>query len=125
MRSENLLCGQERKIAEVLMIDRIELILLHQPHQMRKLDSDDTTRPQQDLHPCDKVVEIGHLGEHVVSEQQIGALALGNQVTRSTRPEEFDEGGHALLNSHWGNICCWLDPEHRDLFLNEILKEIT
>src|ERR1700758_3183203 len=47
--SEDLLCGQEGEIAEVFMIDRVELILFHQPHQMRKLDGDDTTRSKQDF----------------------------------------------------------------------------
>src|ERR1700758_197056 len=64
--SEDLLRGQEGEIAEVFVIDRIELILFHQPHQMRKLDGDDTTRPKQDLHSGDEVVQIGHLCKYVV-----------------------------------------------------------
>ena len=42
---ENPLGREQRKIREVLVIDRVELIAFHQPHQMGELHRDDAGRP--------------------------------------------------------------------------------
>ena len=65
---EDALHDEERQITEVLVIDRVELVLLHQLHQVRKLHGDDATRFEQDLHPSNEVIDIGHVREDVVSQ---------------------------------------------------------
>ena len=40
------------------MIDRVELDLLDQVQEVRKLDGDDSLRGEHDLHPADEIVEL-------------------------------------------------------------------
>ena len=40
VRREDFLGCQERKIGEMLVIDRVELVLFHQAHQVRKFHRD-------------------------------------------------------------------------------------
>src|SRR5580704_12196337 len=92
---------------------------------MRKFDGDDATRSEQNLQSTNKVVEVGYLGEYVVSEHQIAALALGDELAGSPGPKELNQSRDALLDRHGGNICSRLDPEHGDLFGHEVLEEVA
>ncbi len=66
--SEDALHDEERQITEVLVIDRVELVLPHQLHQVRELHRDDATRFEQYLHPSNEVIDIGHMREDIVSQ---------------------------------------------------------
>jgi len=41
--------GQEREIGEVFVVDGVEFVVLHEPEQMRKLQSKYSMRLQEDL----------------------------------------------------------------------------
>ena len=56
----------EREVRVVLVVDRVELDTLDQPHEMRDLDRRDAARSQEDAHAADEVVDVGNVREHVV-----------------------------------------------------------
>src|SRR5713101_642408 len=122
---KKLFSSEKREIIEMLVVDCIELCLIHQPHQMGKLDCDYSMRLEKNLHTCDKVLHVWHLREHIVTKQQVGAPALSPHLARSSGSEKFDQCWHTPPNGHRGDIRCRFDPEHRNLFGNKILEEIS
>ena len=68
--------GEEGEVGEVLVIDRVELVPLHQAHQMRELDRDHTLGSKDPLHAGGEVVQVGYVGEDVVRDEQVGLVAL-------------------------------------------------
>ena len=82
MCGKDALGRDEREVAEVLVIDRVELILRHQAHQMRKLHRDDAALGEQQLHPAHEAVQVRHLGQDVVSDDEVGLQALADEVAR-------------------------------------------
>ena len=59
MPSENTLHCQEREVREVLVVDRIELILLNEAQQMRELDGDDAAGLSRIENPSTKSLRSG------------------------------------------------------------------
>src|SRR5579864_9135241 len=59
--------GNEGKIREMLMINGVELVALHQAHQVRKFHRDDACGFKQNLHARDEIVEVGDLSKRVVA----------------------------------------------------------
>ena len=91
MRSKDFLHGEEGKIGEMFMINRVELILLHETHQMGKFHGDDALGLEQDFHAGDKIINVRDVSQHVVSEQQIGVPAGSDQLASSGAPKKLDE----------------------------------
>ena len=73
-------------------------LLLDQPHQVRELHRDHAARLQQHLHAADEVVEVRHVREHVVAEQQVGATPRARALAAVSRAEELDHRRDALLD---------------------------
>src|ERR1019366_10715832 len=71
MRREYLLDSEERKVTEVLVVDGVELVLLHQSLQVRKFHGDDAARLEQALHAGNEVIQIRYVCQHIVAEQQV------------------------------------------------------
>ena len=67
------------------MVDGVELLLVHQPQQVRELERRHAARLEQQRQPGDEVVERRHVGEHVVAHQQVGADALGDELASELR----------------------------------------
>ncbi len=57
------------------MVDRVELVALDQPLQMRKLDRDHAVVGEQCCHAGDEWIEVWDLREDVLAGEQIGANA--------------------------------------------------
>jgi hypothetical protein len=77
VRSEHATDGEEGEVGEVLVVDGVPLSILDQPQQMGKLHRDGPAGRQQDLHAADEVVQVGDMGENVVTEQQVSACLCG------------------------------------------------
>ena len=65
-RYQSVGCGEplqrnKREVREVLVIDRVELVLGDQALEMRNLDGDDALRRQEKRHAGDEVVELAEL----------------------------------------------------------------
>ena len=96
------------------MIDRVELVLVDEPLEMRKLERDHTVRRQKMRHPCGEVVEIGDLRQHIVADDEIGPPALETtSVCASFRPKNSTSVGIFLLLRHFGHVGGRFDAESR------------
>jgi hypothetical protein len=51
---------------------------------------------KHDLHAFDEVIDVGHVGEHVIAQQQIGLLPFGGQFTSGLLPKNFMTVGTPL-----------------------------
>ena len=50
-----------------------------------------------DLHAADEAVEVGHLSEHVVRDEEIRSGARGGEPRRDLGTEELHQCGDAVL----------------------------
>ena len=79
-----------------------------------------------DLHPGHEVVQIGHVGQHVVADEQVGLFALGGQCPCGVGAEEAaSASGHLLLARGLGDIGGRFDAEHRNARCDEVLQQIA
>src|SRR5579871_4605248 len=104
VRRGDALGGEEREIREMLVIDRVELVLGDEPHEMRDLDGGDAARLHQNADAGDEGVEVRHLREDVVADDEIGAAALGRELAGEPRVEEIDQGLDAAFARGAGDI---------------------
>ena len=74
--------GGEREVREVLVVDGVELVLFDEAREVRELHRDDAVGLQQLLDPGHEVVEVGHLGQHVVADHEVGADAVADELVR-------------------------------------------
>ena len=107
------------------MIDRVELVLVDQPLEVRELQRDHAFGLQKLRHPGREVVEIGYLRQHIVADDQVGALALGGQLRCELAPEEVDQRRDALVDGDLGDIGGRLDADHGHLQRREVLQQVA
>ncbi len=81
---------------------------------MRKLDRDETVRCQQRRDSADEIVDVGHVGEHVVGDHQIGRADLVAHALRQRDAEELVDRRHAALARDGGDVGGRIDAEHFD-----------
>ena len=72
MGGEDRIGAEQREVAEVLVIDGVELVLLQQSQDVWELERHHAAGCQKGLHPRDEVVEVGHLSQNVVGDNQVG-----------------------------------------------------
>src|SRR5215208_4964005 len=106
----------------MLMIDRVELILVDEPLEMRKLQRDHAVRSQQMRHARRKIVEVRHLRQHIVADDEIGGLAFGYEFLRKPKTEEFDQRRNVFAPGYFGNIGGRLDTRHRNTQRQKMLQ---
>ncbi len=92
---------------------------------MRELQGYYALRLQENLHSPDKIIEIGHLGEHVITDKQIRAQPFLRQPARGLFAKEFDDRGDALSDGNLGDVCCRLDAGGRNPRSHEMLEEVA
>ncbi len=123
---EHLFDGEEAEVGEVLVVDRVELVVLDQPEQVGELHRDHAARLEQDRHAADEVVEVRHVGQHVVAQQQVGPDAVGDHLGRRRPAEELDPAGHApLLQRHLGHVRGRLHAQHGHAAGLEVLQQVA
>ena len=97
----------------MLVVDRVELIALHQAYQVGKLHRDHAGRLQRDLHTGDEVVQIRHVGQHVVADQEIrlirGPLFVGEDY--ETEREVIALSGSRRTESLWVRTTVFADDD--------------
>jgi hypothetical protein len=116
---------REREIGKVLVIDGVELVLFHQPNQMRKLHRDDAVRFQEKFEATDEIIDVRHMREDVVAEKQIGLLSSARQLARQSLAEERSDCRDTLLDRDLGDIPGRLNSQDRDTLGLEVLQEVT
>src|SRR3954470_12901616 len=125
MRRKNLFHRYERKIRKMLVINRIELALGAQTHQMRKFHGDNALLGQQYLQSFDEIVQVGNMGEDVVANQEIGTQTLSAQCPRSRLAEKVDTGRNSSVTSYHGDVSRRFYPQDGHLAINEVLQQIA
>ena len=88
---------------------------------MRKFHCNETVRFQQTFHASNEVVEIGHMSEDIVAEQQVRLSVLRRDLLRSVAAEELHFCPHTLLDCNLGDVCGGFDTEHGNVGTNEVL----
>ncbi len=109
----------------MLVIDRVELPLLDEPQQVRKLQRDEPGVLDQRAQAGGEAADIRHMREHVVACDQVRpAVPLGNLAPRAW-PEEPDCRPDAAGASRFRHVRGRLDPEHRDSPGREMLQQVA
>ena len=115
----------QREVGEVLVIDGVELVLVDQRLEMRELERDDALRRQQMRHAGDEVVEVGHLRQHVVADDEVGGLAFGDEPLGEADAEELDQRRDVLLARDLGDVGGRLDAGDGHAERQEMLQQIA
>ena len=74
----------ERQVGKMLVVDRVELRVLDEAHQVRKFERDRPTGFQRGLESRREVVDVGHVGIDIVADDQIGLLSFGGKLLRQS-----------------------------------------
>ena len=125
VRVQHPLGGEERKVRKVLVIDRVELALLDELHQMRKLQGDHAVRRQQLFQTRHEVVEVGHVGQDVVADEKICAPILVENICGSVTSEVPHFDGYAPRLGDLRDVGRRLDAEHVEATRGKMLQEIA
>ncbi len=109
----------------MLVIDRVELILVDQPLQVWELHGHHAAGLQQQLHAPDEIVQVRHVGQDVVSKQQIRLAVALCDFTRRLAAEKLHFAADALLPCDCGNVGRRFDAQHRHVARDEVLQEVA
>ncbi len=116
---------QQREIREMLVIDGVELVLLDQVGEMRKLQRNDAFGLQQQLQATNKVIEIRHLRQNIVTDQEVGLASCTDQFGGKRRAEEIHARRHALGDCRFGHIGRRFDAKDRNALRQKMLQQIA
>ena len=122
---ENGLDRPEREVREVLVVDRVELVLRQQPHEMRHLDRQQAVRCKQLRQSSDEVVDVRDLREGVVAGNQIGLAALALELVGKVTSEESRQGANSGGFRRPGDILGGLDAQHGNPCGDEVAQQIA
>ena len=109
----------------MLVVNRIELVLLHESIQMRKLHRDRAALAEQYLHARHEIIEIRNVREHIVAEQQVRLAVLGRDLTSGLLAEEFDYRTNPFSLGDERDVRRGLDAEHGYVARDEVLEQIA
>src|SRR5690606_29913327 len=122
--TEDVLTRPEREVGEVLVVNRVELVLLNEPHQVGELERDDAIRGQDLRDAAYERMEVGDLRQHVVGGDQVGLHALGTQPRRQGRAEEVDDRVDAHVDGGPGDVGGGLHSQHGDPQIAEPSEQV-
>ena len=125
LRAEDRLDRVQREVREVLVVDRVVLEVLDQFREVRELERRRPRRREQGGHARDEVVDVRDLGEHVVSEDEIGRTALLRHPPAELRAEELRQCLDAARHRGLRHVQRGLDAEHRDAVREKVLEEVA
>ena len=97
---EDALRREQREVREVLVVDRVELVVLDEPQQVRELHRDRRRRRRAAIcMPRDEVVEVGHVASTLLPSSR-SALAAPPRAPRAVvAAEERDDRRDAPLDA--------------------------
>ncbi len=116
---------QQREIREVLVVDRVELVLGDQPKQVRHLDRDDPLWLQEDLQALDEVEQPRYVREHVVARDEVGLDTARAEPLRCFGAEEGHLRGNPLVDGRLRDVGGRLDAQDRHAVGLEVLQEVA
>ena len=115
---------RQRKVEDVLVIDRVELAPADHLADVRDLDEAEPLRRQDRAQAGGEAVDVGHVGHHVVGMDDGGRLALGDQPLGEVLAEELRDGGDPSLARDDCDVLGGLDAEDLDPDIAVVLQEV-
>ena len=125
VRFKDLFRRDERKIREMLVIDRVVLSLLHQSQQVRKLQRRHSLRLQNGPDAAHEIVEVRHLRQDVIADHQVSLLCLAHHFLGGLAAEKPDQRWHALFNRHPCHVGGGFNSQRWDSLPDEVLQQIA
>src|SRR5258705_12468665 len=125
MSMQNAVGCQQGKIRKMFMIDGVEFIMFDQAGQVRKLQRENSVGFQQQLEAFDEIIDVRHLRQYIVADNQVRRFSLARKFQRELRPEKTSQRGHPLFDGHFGHVCGRFDSEDRHSSFYEVLQEVT
>ena len=125
MSPEQGMQGAQGEIAEMLVVDGVELDPLNHLLHVWDFDHRDAVGLQQDLNAFHEPVQVGDVRQHVVGDDHVCCLAAIQQLASERRPEELAQRPNtSLLLRHPRDVLRRLYTEHRDPRPHEVLEQI-
>src|SRR5262249_44588199 len=113
------------EIGEMLVVNGVKLILLDQTLQMRELQCRRASPGQNISDARDEGVQVRHLSEHVVADDQVGGPPLACQRPAEFRVKKADQCLDALFLRRDRNIGSRLDAQTGNAPPDERLQQIS
>ena len=89
---------------------------------MWELHGNNTTWFQQQFHPRNKIIQIRHVRQNIIAQQQIRfAIFIGICNCRFATVETHF-GSDTTFLSFFGDIGSWLNPEYRNTSSGKVLQ---
>ncbi len=99
---------------------------LDQPQQVREFKGQHALRLQQDLQPLDKIIQVRHLRQHIVPDNQVGAVGLPRQFpSPPASPKNRTSVGTPFSTAAFGNVRRRLNAQHRNAAAYKVLQKIA
>ena len=116
----------QREVAEVLVIDRVELDVIDQLLEVRSFDDDDAVRFQNRLETRDDSVQIGDVGENVVGVNDICPFTVSRELLGEITAEEFADRADPFFGlRHARDVASRFDTENGDARLLVPLEQVA
>ncbi len=116
----------QREVAEVLVVDRVELDLVDELPDVRNLDHGDAVRLQEPGDALDEPVEIGNVRENVVCVDDVCTSPLVDETRGQLATEELDDRRDPTLAfGNCGDVRRRLDTQHGDAGLLVVLEKVA
>src|SRR6516162_7917287 len=125
MTAEKLVQRRYREIAEMLVIDGVELAAIDHVPDIGHLERRQAVFLQQRVDSLYEAMSIGHVSEDVVTDDQIGALAARLQLRRQHACKKRGQRGHAGCPRSLSLLPGRIDAQYRHSFFHEILKKVS
>ena len=109
----------------MLVVDGVKLLLLDELHQMRELKGGHALRLQQASKGLDEIVDVRHMGQHVVGRHQIGAFPLLHKTRGQIQIEEPLDRLDSLLTGRGRCASRGLHPQTGNAHSFEELQQIA
>jgi hypothetical protein len=119
---EDAVHRSEGKVGEMFVINGVELVLRHQPQEVREFKRGNAFGLKQYGKTCDEVVDARHVGEHVVGGGEIGLFALSGQLACEAHTEEVLDAVDAFGTRCSCGAGCRFDAEARDIARFAVLQ---
>src|ERR1700722_947778 len=116
---------RHREIAEMLVVNGVELALLDQVDNVRRFNHCDAGGLQQGGDAVDEAVEVGHVSEHIVGQEDVSLLALRGQLFGQLLSKEVVDAGHAALVGSAYLLFGGVDAQDLDAVVYEVAQHVT
>src|SRR4051812_21142728 len=109
----------------MLVIDRIEFKVVNQTLEIRHFDYGNAVILQGLPNALDEAVQVGHMSEHIVGVDNVGAVTFANKLPCQLEGEERLQRRHSDRHGCLGGTCCWVYPKNWNTSFHVILQKIA